>query len=299
MARAKTAKKTAKKARPRKGATTVVAILESERPLALLRAFLAAIDETATVQEGQIALGAAQLALAGDDADAAALIELILANWERFPDQRGFHADAFLHNAFASDDDPARLERLLMYATASGIDLVDEEPPPPGIPVSIEPYVRPVRAALDSLIGNLHRLGQIATKNPPASLDDVLDAERARRIQLPNDYRALLTITDGFAIWANTFFGTTDYRSETALARNAREYLEMSARYGAKGMDACVPLANWGQSNDWLLYDPLGHVRRGDPGYVLMMNADETPLDDLVAALAFLDEIASDALATN
>jgi hypothetical protein len=126
MARAKTSKKPAK---PRKGAITVVAILESERPLTPLRAFLAKLGEKATVQEGQIALGAAQLALAGDDPDARALIDLILANWERFPDQRGFHAEAFLQNAFASDDDPARLERLLMYATASGIDLVDEEPP--------------------------------------------------------------------------------------------------------------------------------------------------------------------------
>lgn len=288
-----------KPARPAKGAITVVTILEANRPLEALRTFLATIGETATVQEGQIALGAAQLALAGDDADTPALIDLILDHWERFPDQRGFHAEAFLHNAFESDGDPERLERLLMYATASGVDLVTEDELVPLVPVSIEPHLIPVRAALDTLIANLHRFGQTATRYPPATLDDILDAERVRRIQLPNDYRALLTITDGFAIWGNQFFGTTDYRSETPLAKDAREYIETSTRYGAKGLDTCVPLANWGQANDWLLYDPLGQVRRGEPGYVLMLNAYETPLDDLVAALAYLDEDATEALATN
>ncbi len=294
MARAK------KPAKPKKGARTVVAILESEHPLRALRAFLAKIGEKKiTVQEGQIALGSAQLALVGDGVDSAALIDLILDHWERFPDQSGCHAEAVLNNAFDSDGDPARLERLLMYATASGIDLVTEEEPVPAIPVRIEPHVRPVRAALDALIADLGRFGQTATKNPPASLADVLAAEATRQIQLPNDYRALLTITDGFAIWDNTFFATTDYRSETALAQNAREYIEMSARYGATGMDACVPIANWGQPNDWLLYDPLGHIRRGEPGYVLMMNADELPLEDLVAALDRIGRVASDVLATN
>lgn len=287
------------RARPRKGAATVVAILESKRPLDALRKFLRNIGAKASVQEGQIALGAAQLALAGDDPDAAALIDLVLTNWERFPDQSGFHAQAFLENAFEADSDPERLERLLMYATASGIDLVTEEEPVPGIPVRIEPHLRPVRAALDALIADLGRLGHPATKNPPASLDDVLDAEKTRHIQLPNDYRALLTITNGFAIWDNTFFSTLDYRDETPLAKNAREYLAMSSRYGTTGMDVCVPLANWGQPNDWLLYDPLGHVRRGEPGYVLMLNADERPLADLVAALAHLREVATDVMATN
>ena len=121
MARAKTSKR----------ATTVVEIVESKRPLVALRAFLKKIGETPTVQQGQTALGAAQLALAGDDPDAPALIDLILDHWERFPDQFGFHAEAFLRNAFDADDEPARLERLLMYATASGIELLDEEPPLP------------------------------------------------------------------------------------------------------------------------------------------------------------------------
>lgn len=133
MARAK------KRAKPKRSGTTVVAILESKRPLTALRAFLAKIGEKATVQEGQIALGAAQLALAGDDADAPALIDLVLANWERFPDQRGFHAEAFLHNAFETDGDPARLERVLMYALASGIDLLVEEPALPD-PLPVPEY---------------------------------------------------------------------------------------------------------------------------------------------------------------
>jgi hypothetical protein len=100
-------------------------------------------------------------------------------------------------------------------------------------------------------------------------------------------------------LWDNEFFGTRDYRGETTLAKTAREYLEMSAGYGATGIDECIPLANWGQPNDWLLYDPRGAVRRGEPGYVLMLNADELPLEDLVAALQRLEEIATDILSTN
>ncbi len=118
-------------ARAKKPAITVVTILESKRPLVALRGFLATIGERPTVQQAQIALGSAQLALADDDPDAPALIDLILDHWDRFPVRSGFHAEAFLENAFHADGDPARLERVLMYAMASGIDLLDEEPPLP------------------------------------------------------------------------------------------------------------------------------------------------------------------------
>jgi hypothetical protein len=257
-------------ARANKRALPVVQILESKRPLTALRRFLAKIGEFASVRDGQIALGAAQLALAGEDADAAALIDLVLAHWERFPDQSGFHAEAFLRNAFDADNDPVRLERVLMYATASGIDLLDEEVSLPAIPVRIEPHVRRVRQAVDALVTELERLGQPATTNPPASLEDVLAAERAARIQLPNDYRAMLTITDGLAAWEHTFLGTKDL----LLAHLVRD---------------CVPIASSAKPNDWLLYDPRGE------GYLL---ADQ-PIADLVAALGRIGRIASDALELN
>lgn len=282
------------KAKARRSAkTSVVEILESKNPVLALRRFLATAKTPATVREGQVALGAAQLALAGDNIDAAALTDLVLKNWERFPDQSGFHAEAFLRNAFEAEEDPARLERLLMYATASGIDLVIEQAPIPDIPVWVEPHVLPVRMALQAVISDLGKLGQPTTMNRPATLDDILTVERERRIQLPNDFRALLTITNGLEIWSNTFFATSDYGSETQLAKDALQYL------GAAGIEACVPIANWGQPTDWLIYDPLGLVRRGDPGYVLMSNSDERPLEDLIAAIEHLGEIATDVLRTN
>jgi hypothetical protein len=169
----------------------------------------------------------------------------------------------------------------------------------PSIPVDIKPHMHPVRSALDSLVATLKEYGEQGQLNPGTTLDNVIATEKARKIQLPNDYRALLTLTDGMKLWDNEFFGTRDYRGETTLAKNAREYLEMSAGYGATGIDECIPLANWGQPSDWLLYDPRGAVRRGQPGYVLMLNADELPLEDLVAALRRLEEIATDILSTN
>ena len=169
----------------------------------------------------------------------------------------------------------------------------------PTIPVDIKPHMQTVRTALDSLVATLKEYGEQGQLNPGTTLDNVIATEKARKIQLPNDYRALLTLADGMKLWDNEFFGTRDYRGETTLAKSAREYLEMSAGYGATGIDECIPLANWGQPNDWLLYDPRGAVRRGEPGYVLMLNADELPLEDLVAALQRLEEIATDILSTN
>jgi hypothetical protein len=79
--------------------------------------------------------------------------------------------------------------------------------------------------------------------------------------------------------------GTSDLEGESALWRNGRDYLEMSAQYGSTGIDGCIALANLGQPNNWLLWDPVGKVRGGEPGYVVMLNADELPVDDLTAAL--------------
>jgi hypothetical protein len=169
----------------------------------------------------------------------------------------------------------------------------------PAIPVDVGPHVAPVRAALDSLVGTLRALGEPGRLNPPATLDAVLAAEHANQIQLPNDYRALLTITDGMAIWEHEFFGTLDYQGDTKLARRAREFLEMSVSYGGIGMDECVPLASWGQPNNWLLYDPRGAVREGDPGYVVMLTADPWPMTDLADALLKIEASVRDVLGTN
>lgn len=257
-------------ARARKRRPTVVQLVESSLPLMALDAYLRTIKQKATREQTQVALGAAQLMLAGGDVDAPRLIDLVLEYWARFRDQSGFHAEAFLRNAFDADDDPARLERLLMYATASGIELVEEEVPLPEIPVHIAPHVRSVRQAVDALVLELERLGQPATTNPPASLDEVLDAERASRIQLPNDYRAMLTITDGLSAWEHTFLGTKDIK----LAHLVRD---------------CVPIASGSKPTEWLLYDPFGD------GYLL---ADQ-PVPDLVTALDRIGRIAADMLETN
>jgi len=166
----------------------------------------------------------------------------------------------------------------------------------PQIPVDVDPHVPAVRAALDSLVGTLREYGEQVELRPPIRLDAILDAERARKISLPNDYRALLTITNGMRLWEHEFFGAGDYRETTPLAARAMHWLHGAA---VTGIEDCVPLACWGQPNDWLVYDPRGRVRGGEPGYVLMLNADEHALEDLASALAHLEVIARDVLGTN
>ncbi|MDB4964214.1 MAG: hypothetical protein JWP01_4213 [Myxococcales bacterium] len=340
------------------GGGRVVEILDDEQPINALRRYLANIPGHASVQEGQVALGSAQLMLLPiarehrGGPEVKELLDLVLSRWDAFPDQAGFHAQEFLRNAFAAvGDDPDRIALLrahvphdpqpellfniacahaimgdkramldaLREAIAGGVtaaqirrdddftpflddddftELLDGASSPP-IPVDIEPHIEPVRSALDALLSTLREFGEQGRLHPPASLDLVLSAERTRKVQLPNDFRALLTLADGLAVWEHEFFGTKDYRTDTELARSARRYLESSASYGATGIDECVPIANWGQPNDWLLYDPRGKIRGGEPGYVLMLNADELAIDDLVAALDRIARIAADVLGTN
>lgn len=341
-----------------RGGTAVVKVLESRQPVAALRKFLGRITGAATMEQGQIALGSAQLMLlpiarehrGGDEVKQ--LLDLVLSRWDAFPERAGFHAQEFLRNAFAavgddreriarlsalvpadatselrfniacahaiSGDQPAML-RALEAALAAGVTAAQVRREPdfaavlgdpavialldrvavPAIPVDVAPHIAPVRAALDALVTTAHELGEPSRLNPPATLEAVLGAERTTKIQLPNDYRALLTITDGMAIGDHEFFGTADYRGETRLASHAREFLEMSASYGGIGMDECVPLASWGQTNNWLLYDPRGAVREGDPGYVVMLTADPWPMADLADALAKLEDQIRDVLGTN
>ena len=170
----------------------------------------------------------------------------------------------------------------------------------PAIPVDVDPYISLIRGSLDMLVATLREYGESIELRPPVRLDAILDAERARKISLPNDYRALLTITNGMALWDHTFLGVGDYREPTPLAQRAQHYLEMLAGYGRTGLHDCVPIANWGQPNDWLLYDRRGSLRGGnEPGYVLMLNSDEHALSDLSAALQHLEYIARETLGTN
>jgi hypothetical protein len=167
----------------------------------------------------------------------------------------------------------------------------------PAIAVDLAPHVPAIRAALETLIGTLRGLGEVIQLNPPASLDAILDAERAARIQLPNDYRALLTITDGLAMWDHEFLGTRDLRGATSLAARARAFLDLAA--GGSGLDACVPLANWAEPHHWLLYDPLGALRDGAPGYVVLRTAEPWPVANLADALRSIGDSVRDVLATN
>jgi hypothetical protein len=336
----------------------VVKVLESRQPIEALRRFLARIPGEVTMEQGQIALGSAQLMLlpiahehrGGNEVKQ--LLDLVLARWDAFPDRGGFHAQEFLRNAFAAvggdreriarlsalvpadatselrfnmagayaaaGDRPAML-RALEAALAVGATAAQVRRDPdlgrfvddpdvsalldragaPEIPVDLAPHVAPVRAALESVIGTLRTIGGPSRLEPPATLDAVLAAERASRIQLPNDYRALLTIADGAALWDHELFSTRDLRGDTQLAHRAREFLAMSASSGGIGMDACVALASWGPPNHWLLYDPRGAVRDGTPGYVVIATADPQPLADLAAALRSLEAAARDVLATN
>ena len=197
---------------------------------------------------------------------------------------------------------PAQFRRdpdFLVYANDADLTRLLSGAEVPRIPVNVEPHVPIVRAALDHLVTTLKEFGEPIELRPPVRLDAILDAERARKIQLPNDYRALLTITNGMTVWDHTFFSALDYRESTPLAMTAQRYLEMQATRGAEGIEECIPLARWGQPTDWLLYDPRGRIRGGEPGYLLRLNTYEEPLENLSAALGRIEHLARETLGTN
>jgi hypothetical protein len=163
----------------------------------------------------------------------------------------------------------------------------------PRIPVDIEPYLPGVRAALDSLVATLDELREPLRLRRPARLDEILEAERAGKISLPNDYRALLTCTDGLRLWEHEFFGAAALREQPRLRAGAQACLEDAAFL------ECIPIARWGQPTDWLLYDPRGRLRAGRPGYVLRLADAAIPIEDLPTALAHVENLAREALGNN
>ena len=187
----------------------------------------------------------------------------------------------------------------LVYASDPDLSVLLARAEVPAIPVDVEPHVHAVRSALDQLVATLKEFGEPIELRPPVRLDAILDAERARKISLPNDYRALLTITNGMTLWDHAFFGAGDYREATPLALTAQRYLQSSASAGATGIEECVPLAKWGTPGDWLLYDPRGRIRGGEPGYVLRLDSHEHPIEDLSTALARIEYMARETLGTN
>ena len=158
----------------------------------------------------------------------------------------------------------------------------------------IAPHFARVRRAIDRLVATLRNHGAPVKLGAPASVEAILAAERARGISLPNDYRALLSLHDGMILFDRKFFGTRDYLEDTLLTHRAREFLQSSADHGITGIEACIPLANWGEPNDWLLYDPHGKSRGGKPGHVVVRSVAAAPAKDLCDALAQLEKLASE-----
>ncbi|HEY5922356.1 MAG TPA: SMI1/KNR4 family protein [Kofleriaceae bacterium] len=197
---------------------------------------------------------------------------------------------------------PAQFRRdtdFLVYANDPDLSVLLARAEVPQIPVNVEPHVSAVRAALDHLVSTLKEFGEPIELRPPVRLDAILDAERMRKISLPNDYRALLTITNGMTLWEHIFFSAGDYREPTQLALSAQRYLDATASDGVTGIDECVPLAKWGTPTDWLLYDPRGRMRGGEPGYILRLDNRAHPIDDLSSALARIEHMARETLGTN
>ena len=270
---------------------SVVHILESARPFEELREYLDRWRGIASIHAAQVALGAAHLML-GDGGDPAAVIALILDYWDALPDPGGFHANEFLKAALAATDDDTLYERLFEHIPDDpsvellhAIAVASEARLARALSAHVAAHVPAVRAALDEAIAAVRELDGIVALEPPASLDQILAAERACAISLPDDYRALLTLHDGMRLWDEAFLGTRDYARNTDLSTRAADYLDELTRDGSEHL---VPIAH-NEPRGWLLHDPRGAYRRG-PGYVLRTDASTVPLAGVADFLAGLAE---------
>lgn len=160
------------------------------------------------------------------------------------------------------------------------------------IPVKVKPHVAAVKRALAVAVRPFEKRGHAVKLGKAASLAKIAKAEKVAKVSFPNDYRALLTLHDGAALYDNVILGTADWEGGKVLA-SSRRFVDDAVAYGAVGLDDCFPIANLGQPNDWLLYDPRGAARGGKPGYLLMLNADEQPMKNLVEALEWMGRVYS------
>ncbi len=163
---------------------------------------------------------------------------------------------------------------------------------PKPIPVAVKPHLAAVKRALAVAVRPFEKRGHTVKLGKPTTLARIAAAEKKAKVSFPNDYRALLTLHDGVKLYDNVILGTGDWAGGKVLA-SSRRFIDDSVAYGATGLDDCFPIANLGQPNDWLLYDPRGAARGGKPGYLILLNADELPMKNLVAALEWMGKVYS------
>jgi hypothetical protein len=163
---------------------------------------------------------------------------------------------------------------------------------PKPIPVAIKPHLAAVARALAVASRPFEKRGHRVKLGKPAAATRIAAAEKKAKVSFPNDYRALLTLNDGVRLYDNVILGTADWAGGKVLA-SSRRFIDDSVAYGATGLDDCFPIANLGQPNDWLLYDPRGAARGGKAGYLIILNADELPMKSLVHALEWMGKVYS------
>lgn len=163
---------------------------------------------------------------------------------------------------------------------------------PKAIPVKVKPHLASVKRAFAVAVHPFEKRGHTVKLGKPATLAKIAAAEKKAKVSFPNDYRALLTLHDGATLYDNVFLGTADWAGGKVMGA-ARRFIDDAVACGATGLDDCLPIANLGQPNDWLVYDPRGAARGGKPGYLIILNADELPMKSLVAALEWMGRVYS------
>ncbi len=163
---------------------------------------------------------------------------------------------------------------------------------PKPIKVAVKPHVASVKKALAVAARPFEKRGHAVKYGKPAALSRIAAAEKKAKVSFPNDYRALLTMHDGITLYDNVILGTADWAGGKVMG-SAHRFIADGVAYGATGLDDCFPIANLGQPNDWLLYDPRGAARGGKAGYLIMLNADELPMKGLVQALEWMGKVYS------